>query len=62
MHCVLLGVYASLLNRHLQLLTSSDKQELENVVTEISGRIEVVSHGCQPVDRLKKLSIGLKNS
>ena len=48
MHCVLLGVYASLFNRHLQLLTSSDKQELENLVQEISAPIELVSHGRQP--------------
>ena len=48
MHCVLLGVYAYLLNRHLQLLTSSDKQELDNLVQEISAPIELVSHERHP--------------
>ena len=64
LHLCFIGVYSSLFNRHLPLLTSSDKHELEKLVKETSAPVELASHGrqsCRPSEKAQFIATEFLN-
>ena len=48
MHCVLLGVLSSLLSRQLKLLKQRERDELDDLVRNLSLPVELCQHGQKP--------------
>ena len=48
MHCVLLGVYASLLARHMKSLNKKERVEIDDILYHVTVPVELSQHGSQP--------------
>ena len=48
MHCLLLGVYASLLARHMKLLNKKKRIEIDDIMYHVAVSVELSQHGRQP--------------
>ena len=48
MHCVLLGVYASLLARHMKLPNKKERVEIDDIMYHVAVSVELSQHGRQP--------------